>query len=67
MPSRSFLVDTFALMIRRTLIVLAVCAPLAIAGCQCSDKPDIGPVEDDNAHQIAPEVESAPAAAPLHA
>lgn len=43
-------------MIRRTLIVLAVCAPLAIAGCQCSDKPDIGPVEDDTAQHVAPDI-----------
>jgi hypothetical protein len=53
-------------MIRRTLIVLAVCAPLAIAGCQCSDKPDIGPVEDDSAQHVAPQAKSVPAAPLMH-
>lgn len=54
-------------MIRRTLLVLAVCAPLAIAGCQCSDKPDIGPVEDDTAHRVAPDSAPAPQSVPQSA
>jgi len=50
-------------MIRRTLIILAVCAPLSIAGCQCSEKPDIGPVEDETSHQIerpSPSIQTTP-------
>lgn len=43
------------LMLRRTLTLLALCAPLYIGGCQCSEKPDIGPVEDEEAQLQAPE------------
>ncbi|MES3628788.1 MAG: hypothetical protein PPP56_01330 [Longimonas sp.] len=39
-------------MLRRTLILLALCAPLYIGGCQCSNKPDIGPVEDEEEAQL---------------
>ena len=47
-------------MIRRTLIILAVCAPLTFGGCQCSDKPDIGPVEDEESHLLTPDSPSTP-------
>ena len=30
----------------RLLLLLAVLAGLGLSSCQCSDKPDIGPVED---------------------
>ena len=42
----------------RSVAALALLAMFAIPGCQCSDKPDIGPVEDEEAQVIEPASEA---------
>ena len=33
----------------RTLIFLALVLSVGLSSCQCADKPDVGPVEDEDA------------------
>jgi len=40
---------------KRTLIVLALLLSVGLSSCQCADKPDVGPVEDEDAQtQVGP-------------
>ena len=34
---------------KRFFLILVFLVPLWLSSCQCSNKPDIGPVEDENA------------------
>jgi hypothetical protein len=44
---------------KRTLLFLALVLSVGLSSCQCADKPDVGPVEDEDAQA---HVESPPAA-----
>ena len=48
---------------KRTLILTVVVLTLGLSSCQCAEKPDIGPVEDEEDQSTA---QVAPSTAPAY-
>jgi len=44
---------------KRTLLFLALVLSVGLSSCQCADKPDVGPVEDEEDTQARAESPSA--------
>jgi hypothetical protein len=52
---------------KRLFAFLALLLAIGFSSCQCSDKPDIGPVEDENQASVIPAPRSADSAHRPHA